>query len=981
MAVSFQELVEQLAPQAEPRPEAASGPRPAAPAFGALAELLTPAAPRPAPATPAFGALAELLTVAPRPAPVGDKPIVLIACSDTKIDTKGRRVPAADLYSSALFRKSLAYARAITTEDRIRILSGLYGVIPTSQRIATYNYPITKLGQRDRERWGAQARTKLLSDFGKQPRVVIILAGEEYVNALGGLPWTMGFPFGAKRGDRMQIGQRLHWLNEQLRALGQEPPPALKKPVPLKPGRVRMKEGRRWRTVEALAWDGDLFVHEDLADDDLFNITHAPTGRAWLQQFVDEGSAVMVAADLNDPALRPLFDQLVDAAEREEEGAAKRYARQIIDLLDQRAPLRAERYKRAYGREPPADAVAPASEKAPPSEQLSVRAPAPPFAALAELLGAPSPAPVPAPPPTPVPPSGERRSTKPASSVAAWSYLGTVGGHMVWPDVGTRVRWNEDTQERRGKVVRHGTREYEGTITRVEVDEMNPRDTDVWGRPDGGGAERRLGIGGIRIPTVDLPAFRERAEHWFQKRMTALYGEWPPAPEAAPPPAERERQRIAQFLRERASRFAPVWPAKGQEAVNATHGKIAVALREAATTIARLPTVTGQTALEARVAATQHLRNVAAKTKGKAGEALFVAANDIQGGLHLHVAEEEPASSAPDPRVRVAAMTKPRPAPEVAKAPSFADLAASLEAVAPAERIPAAAPVSIASQRERENIVAYLKRQAASAERGGAKLTAQQLDAIADEVAKMTMPAAELRRAVIERLITYAHPKTAEELRESKHYTKGELAAIQAAEGQAAPGSAPTAKTPALKVPSVPRAGEVATVFLQDGTPREVDVLGRDGDLIVHADLVTPAHFALTHTTTNRKVAEFGSREDALAFAMDLNRAEIRPLFEKHATGDESVAAAFGKAMQRLTPGRLERWRIADEARQLDAATRRSTLVEPAAASQVPVRVARRDTPPAGPSVVAELEAARRHSRRFPPLRKSFAGGCSTSSF
>ena len=34
---------------------------------------------------------------------------------------------------------------------------------------------------------------------------------------------------------------------------------------------------------------------------------------------------------------------------------------------------------------------------------------------------------------------------------------------------------------------------------------MNPRDTDVWGRPDGGGAERRLGIGGIRIPTVDLP--------------------------------------------------------------------------------------------------------------------------------------------------------------------------------------------------------------------------------------------------------------------------------------------------------------------------------------------------------------------------------------------------------------------------------------------------------------------------------------------
>ena len=112
------------------------------------------------------------------------------------------------------------------TEDNIRILSGLYGVIPTSRRIATYNYPITKLGQRDREQWGAQARSRLLIDFGDQPRDVIILAGEDYVDALGGLPWTTILPFGAKRGERMHIGHRLQWLNEQLRAVGQEPPPA-----------------------------------------------------------------------------------------------------------------------------------------------------------------------------------------------------------------------------------------------------------------------------------------------------------------------------------------------------------------------------------------------------------------------------------------------------------------------------------------------------------------------------------------------------------------------------------------------------------------------------------------------------------------------------------------------------------------------------------------------------------------------------------
>ena len=874
MAASFQALVEQLAPQAEPRPEGTSGSRPAAPAFGALAELLTPAAPRPVPAAPAFGALAELLTpAAPRPAPAGAKPIVLIACSDTKIDTKGRRVPAADLYSSTLFRKSLAYARALTTEDNIRILSGLYGVIPTSQRIATYNYPITKLRQRELEQWGAQARTTLVSDFGKQPRDVIILAGEDYVDALGGLPWTRVLPFGAKRGERMHIGHRLQWLNEQLRALGKEPEPAPKKPAPLKPGRVRMStQGRPWREVEALAWDGDLFVHEDLADDDLFIITHAPTGRMVDRQFTDERSAIIFAADLNDPAVRPLFDKLVAPSRRNRRRPHEGYLRQLDDLLKQREPLRAARYERVYGRPPPADAVAPASEKAPPSEQLSVRAPAPPpFAALAELLGAPSPAPVPAPPPTPVPPSGERRSTKPASSVAAWSYLGTVGGHMVWPDVGTRVRWNEDTQERRGKVVRHGTREFEGTITRVEVDEMNPRDTDVWGQPDDGGAERRLGIGGIRIPTADLPAFRERAEHWFEKRMKALYGEWPPASPPAPPAAQTEKRRIAQFLIQRASTFASVWPKEGQ-VVSVTNARIAETLRREGVAIERAPEVPGQTALEARVAAVGRLRNLAAKKKGKAGEALFVAANDIQGGLHLRLADEEPASSAPDPRVRVAAMTKPRPAPRSRRLRRSRTWPRRWRQWAPAERAPPRRLLSIASQRERENIVAYLKRQAATAERGRAKLAAQRLRTIADEVAGMTMPATELRRAVIERLITFALVKTAAELRENKHYTKGELGAIQAAEGQAAPGSAPAAKPPAPKVPSVPRAGEVGHGLRARRHARVVDVLGRDGDLIVHADLVTPAHFALTHTTTNRKVAEFGSREDALAFAMDLNR-------------------------------------------------------------------------------------------------------------
>ena len=281
----------------------------------------------------------------------------------------------------------------------------------------------------------------------------------------------------------------------------------------------------------------------------------------------------------------------------------------------------------------------------------------------------------------------------------------------------------------------------------------------------------------------------------------------------------------------------------------------------------------------------------------------------------------------------------------------------------------------------------------------------------------MTMPAAELRRAVIELLITHAHTKTAGELRESKHYTKGELAAIQAAEGQTAPGSAPTAKPPAPNVPSVPRAGEVGHgVRARRHVPS-----GRRARARWRPDRPRGPRDArslrVTHTTTERKVAEFGSREDALAFAMDLNRAESVHCSRSTRLGMTAWRWRSERPCERLAPSRLERWRIADEARQIDAATRRQAPVtlgtslrerivnavrvhsrsaevlagllgaDPAdireqlalllasggivrtdvphegppeyIAMQAPARVAGGDTPPAVPSVVGELEAAR----------------------
>jgi SNF2-related domain/N-6 DNA Methylase/Helicase conserved C-terminal domain len=207
-----------------------------------LAAKVVAAAPRGAAAPrPSLSSLvAAVQGVAPVPSsarrPVQrEAPIVLVSCSDTKIATHGRLVAAADLYTSPLFRKSLAHARAITSEDRIRILSARYGLLRTTDKITTYDVTLQQLSERERDAWGERVQGELRSQFGAKPRDLVLLAGAEYVSALRGLtnrfrndrlPWTIDLPFGAKKGERMSIGERLRWLNDQAYERGEAPPGA-----------------------------------------------------------------------------------------------------------------------------------------------------------------------------------------------------------------------------------------------------------------------------------------------------------------------------------------------------------------------------------------------------------------------------------------------------------------------------------------------------------------------------------------------------------------------------------------------------------------------------------------------------------------------------------------------------------------------------------------------------------------------------------
>jgi hypothetical protein len=146
--------------------------------------------------------------------------VVLIACSDQKARGKGR-LPAAELYVSPLFQKSLAYARTLVRDSDIRVLSALHGVVRLEERFAPYDWKLDQLSLREREQWGNLVAARLVGDFGRGLVEATVLAGTAYVDALrGGLAWwradwQLVLPFGDAPGQRLCVGQRLRWLNQR----------------------------------------------------------------------------------------------------------------------------------------------------------------------------------------------------------------------------------------------------------------------------------------------------------------------------------------------------------------------------------------------------------------------------------------------------------------------------------------------------------------------------------------------------------------------------------------------------------------------------------------------------------------------------------------------------------------------------------------------------------------------------------------------
>lgn len=87
--------------------------------------------------------------------------------------------PAASMYTSPLFRKSMDYARRLKPR-RIFILSARYGVLEPTDVIDPYDRALSTMSASERRRWAAGVLQSLRARADLAHDEFVILAGQSY---------------------------------------------------------------------------------------------------------------------------------------------------------------------------------------------------------------------------------------------------------------------------------------------------------------------------------------------------------------------------------------------------------------------------------------------------------------------------------------------------------------------------------------------------------------------------------------------------------------------------------------------------------------------------------------------------------------------------------------------------------------------------------------------------------------------------------
>jgi len=134
------------------------------------------------------------------------KKVTLISCVSKKLDFKAK---AQDLYQSTLFKKSLAYAKKINS-DEIYVLSAKYGLIKLNDSIEPYEKTLNKMSVSEKKKWSDKVFTKLQKYEIINNTNFIFLAGENYRKYL-----IEKLPHYDVPMKGLKIGKQLQFLTEK----------------------------------------------------------------------------------------------------------------------------------------------------------------------------------------------------------------------------------------------------------------------------------------------------------------------------------------------------------------------------------------------------------------------------------------------------------------------------------------------------------------------------------------------------------------------------------------------------------------------------------------------------------------------------------------------------------------------------------------------------------------------------------------------
>lgn len=135
--------------------------------------------------------------------------IALIGCSGPKLKEPA---PARQLYTSQLFRSTLALADR--RHDVIYVISAKHELVTLDQVVEPYNKTMSDIAKEWRVIWGSRVWDSILRRHQGVDRQIFVYAGKDYARPIeraGFHQATFHEPLA-----KMQIGQRLRWLREQL---------------------------------------------------------------------------------------------------------------------------------------------------------------------------------------------------------------------------------------------------------------------------------------------------------------------------------------------------------------------------------------------------------------------------------------------------------------------------------------------------------------------------------------------------------------------------------------------------------------------------------------------------------------------------------------------------------------------------------------------------------------------------------------------